>query len=623
MKPPPPLPAPEPPPPPAPSTRGGEISIGDAFSAGDYGRVVEEFEKIRQLYPAYMMGADDLYYLGMSQYYLENMEQALRAFLEFQYRFSGDGRVGEVHLMAARSFRRMGKEGRALDSLLMAIHFAGDDEIRMQAWEEKADILAGQSRWIDALSVLDEAYGRTAAGTKERALTRITELLRVMPDDVVEGAVLRGSFNFPRRIVEAVVAGKDGGGDSSSPAPGKTGMYGERAAPAVNRGDLPVMRIGVLTTSQERLRAYGEEVRRGTELAIQILTGGAYPYAVEPVFIEEETIRDGGSDVESLMADSTVIAIIGPLLSSSVERIVPRAERNGLALFSPTASSPRLNGISPNFFRNCLTIDQLGRDLADMAMERLGLSTFALFSPDDMYGFRFTEAFRNQVLLQGGLIVASGSYAADLTDFAEPIRKLKKEAGMPEEEEALPAEGKRAPLPFDAVFVPGSAEEVGLILPQFAFHDIDVERVTILGGSGLNSSRFPAVGEEYAEGVFFADGFLAGSPRREVQEFVRLFRERYGTSPGTFAAQAYDAAAIIIDLMARGVRERREMLDALGAVKDFPGVAGLTTLFGGGYHERSPFFGTVLGGRLVPVEFQAPAAAAGPEAEGAAEGVLP
>jgi len=110
------------------------------------------------------------------------------------------------------------------------------------------------------------------------------------------------------------------------------------------------------------------------------------------------------------------------------------------------------------------------------------------------------------------------------------------------------------------------------------------------------------VGERYAEGVFFADGFFAASPRMEVQHFVSRFRDEYGEDPGTFSAQAYDAAAIVAEVFRSGASTRSDVLAALGEVRDFPGVTGRTTMMPGGLIAKAPFFGTVTRGRLVSVE---------------------
>jgi branched-chain amino acid transport system substrate-binding protein len=292
-----------------------------------------------------------------------------------------------------------------------------------------------------------------------------------------------------------------------------------------------------------------------------------------------------------------------------VEKIVLLAERESLPLLSPTASAARLNGISPGFFRNCLTLEESGKALADLAVNLLGLRTFVIFTPDDAYGYHYADIFQREVSARGGEVLALQEYDVELTDFAKPIKSLKRKANVldrPTEEKTKKA-GKGGGeeeyvLPFEAVFLPGSAEEAGLILPQFAFHDMDTRRLTVLGGSGLNTLRFPEVGEEFAEGAIFTDGFFAGSPRPEVQRFVRDYRRRYGEDPGTFAAQAYDAAAMALESLRRGADTRKKMLAALAEVEGFPGVAGSTTLVPGGLPGSEPFFGTVARGGLVSLE---------------------
>jgi ABC-type branched-subunit amino acid transport system substrate-binding protein len=299
--------------------------------------------------------------------------------------------------------------------------------------------------------------------------------------------------------------------------------------------------------------------------------------------------------VREMVHRDNILILLGPLLSSTVERVLPAAEGLSLAVFSPTASAERLEGISPNFFRNCLTLRELSVGLAGFATDTLGLERFAVLAPDEAYGHRFAALFTGEVETRGGEIVASLDYDTALTDFAKPIQLLKAAAGIPK---SAPHD---RPLPFDAIFLPGYAEQIGMIIPQLAFHDIDVDSLTILGGSGLNTPRFPEVGERFAEGVIFVDSFFAGSPAPEVQRFVDHYRKKFTEPPGTFTAQAYAATAIIVDIIRRGASTRRQVLDALGEVRDFPGVTGSTTLAPGTDRKRKPFFATVARGHLVEV----------------------
>lgn len=603
---------------PAPPEEWDRSNIALAYRQEKYRQVVDEFHKLLRRYPSHLKSADDLYYLGMSHYYLEEHDLALKAFLEFQYRFLMEPRLPEVMLMTARVFRRMNRADRALESLEEAARISRDPSVRRLVREEEADILAGEGRFLESLSTLDEAYREGGPEDREPLLEKIENLLAIMPLDEIGESVMAGEYRFPRELTEEVYArrleleGKmeDEPDDTVEPStwPSAVELPGAYL-PAPAEGDhRPVRKLAVLAPASGRLEAFGREVRRGVDLALESLAGPSFPYRVEALHIDEKNGDEVDAGLDEMLSSEEVLILIGPLASSTVERIVDAAERHSLPIFSPTASSPRLAGISRNFFRNCHTLEELGRELAVFAVDILGVETFAIFSPEDAYGLGFAEIFEREVTELGASVVALESYDTELTDFAKPIKALKRAIGMPD---PLPEPGGREGrggyvLPFEGIFLPGYAEQVGLVVPQLAFHDIDVRRLAVLGGSGLNTPRFPETGEEFSEGAFFIDGFFAGSPQVQVQRFVSLYRERYDEDPGTFAAQAYDAAAIVLSQLRQGAVSREAMLSALGGVRDFQGVLGPTTLLPGGQMERPPFFGTVFKGHLVSLDLLPP-----------------
>ena len=602
---------PKAPPEAAPAPPVKAVDIAGHFRRGDYRKVVEEFDILLQRYPSHLKGADDLYYLGMSHYYLEEDDYALKSFLEFQYRFPGDPRAGKMLLVTAKVFRRMDRLDRALDTLRQAVHLSRDPEVRRLAREEKADILAGEGKYLQGLTVLDEAYGEAGPADRAHLIIRIEQLLDLMPVETIAQSVIAGDYHFPadlaeevytrRRIVPVPV---------EEPPPEKRAVpwqempLGRRAdpMPPPEEDVRPVRKVGLLVPASGRLEPFGARVRRGVALALETHGAPPFPYRVEVVEIDEEEDLEG---LAPLLSDENLEVLIGPLTSSTVERIVLAAEENGLAVFSPTASSSRLAGISPNFFRNCLTLEEYGAGLARFGVEVLGVRTFVVLVPDDSYGHRYAEIFGGELEKLGGSVLAVESYDDELTDYAKPIGTLKKAIGMPDPLPE-PVKGREAEfepyvMPFDGIFLPGSAEEVGLIVPQLSFHDIDVRQLAVLGVNGLNTPVFPERGEDFAEGAFFIDSFFAGGPDPAVQSFVTRYREVYGEEPGTFVAQAYDAATLIIGLMGQGVAGRGAMLAALGSVADFPGVTGPTTLYPGGYVVRPPRFGTVFKRHLISV----------------------
>jgi ABC-type branched-subunit amino acid transport system substrate-binding protein len=151
---------------------------------------------------------------------------------------------------------------------------------------------------------------------------------------------------------------------------------------------------------------------------------------------------------------------------------------------------------------------------------------------------------------------------------------------------------------FDAIFIPDDAGSVGLILPQLRF--FDVRDVVYLGGSGWNDPALPKIAAREATRAVFTDEFFAGSTRPEVAEFVRRFAATYGGPPDAYAAEGFDAAAVLRGALADGGSADgvalRERLLALAAIT---GVTGLDSFDASGGARKSLEFLTVRGDAIV------------------------
>jgi ABC-type branched-subunit amino acid transport system substrate-binding protein len=106
----------------------------------------------------------------------------------------------------------------------------------------------------------------------------------------------------------------------------------------------------------------------------------------------------------------------------------------------------------------------------------------------------------------------------------------------------------------------------------------------------------------YVQGAIVPDGFFLDSPSPGVQEFVKSFEEIFGSSPGFLEAQAYDAAAILFELVNQGnVKSRHTLKTALMEVKDFPGMTGLTSFDETGDVDKQLYLLTIKGRRFVQI----------------------
>jgi branched-chain amino acid transport system substrate-binding protein len=82
-----------------------------------------------------------------------------------------------------------------------------------------------------------------------------------------------------------------------------------------------------------------------------------------------------------------------------------------------------------------------------------------------------------------------------------------------------------------------------------------------------------------ADGCYFSNQFSAGDPNPDVQEFGKVYREKFGSFPDNFAALGYDAARVVLDAIQRaGSTNSTAIREAIGQTKDFPGVSGKITI---------------------------------------------
>jgi len=151
--------------------------------------------------------------------------------------------------------------------------------------------------------------------------------------------------------------------------------------------------------------------------------------------------------------------------------------------------------------------------------------------------------------------------------------------------------------PYDAIFLPGYYDTVGLVAPELVFYNIT--GVQLLGGDGWNSPKIVEIGERFVEGGIFVDGFFVDAPSPSVAAFVEAFQARHGEHPDLLAAQAYDTLVMIAQVLQGGARTRPQLRDGLLQVHDFPGISGTTSINAQGDAEKILYLLTVRHGHIV------------------------
>jgi ABC-type branched-subunit amino acid transport system substrate-binding protein len=389
--------------------------------------------------------------------------------------------------------------------------------------------------------------------------------------------------------------------------------------------------LGVVLPLSGSFAHFGEESLKGILLAAGVFDEppGSSARADVRLVIRDSQGRPerAGAAVRELAEDDDISAIIGPLLKGECEAAAVAAEIAGIPLIALTARSAVAQGRS-HVFRVRTQPDHETQVLVDHAINAVGARRFAILYPRDAYGRGLRALFWDEVEGRGGSIVGVASYDPDATDFAEPIRRLVGYEMLDEEVETLIDEreemlrrARRLPpdealelrgearaltteagdlLPpivdFDALFIPESHEKVVLIAPQLAFHE--AAGAQLLGTGGWYHSDLVKIARHHVADALFTSHYYADSPLPFVKEFTERYVTTFGGEPDSIAAQAFDAANLVIVQLARGLDSRGEVRDGVLAIRAYPGVSGVLSMSVDGNAQKRPFLLGVHRGRI-------------------------
>jgi len=371
--------------------------------------------------------------------------------------------------------------------------------------------------------------------------------------------------------------------------------------------------VGCLLPLSGPFAIYGEEILNGIQLGMATLGEKWQDSDLELVIKDTKgTPEDTLAGLENLVINEKVMAIIGPLLSSTAIAAAKKAQKLGVPIITLTQKE-KIMEEGDMVFRNFLTPSQEVKRLLDTAIYGMGIKRFGVLYPDNSYGRFFMNLFWNKLEEMGAKVTAIESYNPDDTDFANPIKKMTglyypRPASLvqkliemrcieEEENEILPEEPEPV-IDFDAVFVPDNFQRVAMIAPQLAYHD--VLDVLLMGTSLWQSPQLIELAKDYVQGAIFSSGFFKRSGYPRVKDFVESYRTNFDSDPGLLAASGYDTIRMLEKILAGDeIRTRKDVQMALIKCQDFKGVAGEITFDTQGEVKKEPLLLTISRNQMI------------------------
>lgn len=344
------------------------------------------------------------------------------------------------------------------------------------------------------------------------------------------------------------------------------GQDGKPAAPSGSGGESQgedVIKIGNLGPLTGNTATYGLSTKQGVEIAVDEFNQNGGIDGKQIKLVAEDTRGDqteAANGVSKLIDQDKVVAIVGGVLSMETSTAAPIGNDAKVVMISSSSTATGIPDIGDYIFRNCLSDEVQAIQLAEYAVSELGLKKFAIMYSNNDYGLSIKDAFEKKAK-ELAEVVGIETYNDGESDFRAQLTKLKN-------------------VNPDAIYVAGYYTEAAKIAQQAKDQGLDVK---ILGADGFYSPKLVELGGEAVEGAIFTAGFFTDDPSDSVQNFVKAYTEKFNSEPDMFAAQAYDAAKILLTALKNTKGVGGEVLQAeMLKTKDFPGITGTTSFASNG-----------------------------------------
>ncbi|MBM9460527.1 branched-chain amino acid ABC transporter substrate-binding protein [Nocardioides sp. zg-536] len=248
-----------------------------------------------------------------------------------------------------------------------------------------------------------------------------------------------------------------------------------------------------------------------------------------------------------VVGDKSIIGVVGPAFSGESAAAGPIFAEEGVPTISPSATNPALSENGWDTFHRALGNDATQGPAAAKYIKDV-VKAKSVFVIDDAseYGAGLAKIVEKDL---GDLVVGTDTIQQKQTDFSATVTKVT---------DAKP----------DAVFFGGYYAEATILIGQLRNGGFEG---TFVVADGVKDPAFLDAGKAAEGSVITCPCIPDTDPA--VATFAKDYEKKFGEAPGTYAAEAYDAASIFLAGIKDGVDNREDMLkfvndyDAKGVTK--------------------------------------------------------
>ena len=330
---------------------------------------------------------------------------------------------------------------------------------------------------------------------------------------------------------------------------------------------LAQVKIGINLELSGRFAAIGNQTLNGVKVA-NLQTPEVLGQKVELVICDNETSREGSIACAQRFVNEGVIGVLGAISSSMSIPAAEVLQDAGIIMISTSSTNPQTTQIGDFIFRMAYTDDFQGKLAAAYVVNDLGAKKVAVFRQiDDDYSYGLAGFFDETAKKLGAKTLIQ-DFVANTVDFTAQLNNIRS-------------------FKPDAVYYSGFCAEGAPFMKQLREQGFTQQ---VIGADASDDPQCPeGAGASFDGFIFtgFATPNLIADPAAKKR--AEAFKQKYfevieNAKPGDFngfvlaGADSYNVLVAAIE--AAGTTDVKAVRDALGNLKNYPGVSGDITYKG-------------------------------------------
>lgn len=187
------------------------------------------------------------------------------------------------------------------------------------------------------------------------------------------------------------------------------------------------LRFGLLAPLSDPAAPFGRDLAPIAESLVEIMNtyGGYLDTNIELVVRDEGATPEAAAEAARRLIEDGVDAVVGPFSNLDALSAVPTLTDAGVAVCSPSASSPALDYLNDNglFIRTATKESEVITRMVDMAVQS-GNEEVSITYPDDPYGRNLVRELKATLTSRGLTAITEVPYPIGLDDYRSVAFRL-------------------------------------------------------------------------------------------------------------------------------------------------------------------------------------------------------